>query len=274
MEFQFRDQLFHPLAQQHFARVGRLDAGVDDVEFFRQFGFADDCLKLRASGQVARNPVGISVVPHLFGEGAAPQVQIHDDDLLARRGERHGQVGRNERLSGGGIRRGDHNDFYLALAQVHEVHVRADHAESFRHRIAAVFAYDEAAPLFFSRILRNIPQERNRKVVLDVLPPPDRGVEYLDQVDDQEGDAQSEQEGDSRNQHGIGRHGARGTVCTVDRARVAFRDDHGDGVLLAFVEQVEVKFLLDFLLTDDVQNLFFLRRYRGYSLIGQRLFLS
>lgn len=103
---------------------------------------------------------------------------------------------------------------------------------------------------------------------------PDRGVEYLDQVDDQEGDAQSEQEGDSRNQHGIGRHGARGTVCTVDRARVAFRDDHGDGVLLAFVEQVEVKFLLDFLLTDDVQNLFFLRRYRGYSLIGQRLFLS
>lgn len=104
--------------------------------------------------------------------------------------------------------------------------------------------------------------------------PPDRGVEYLDQVDDQEGDAQSEQEGDSRNQHGIGRHGARGTVCTVDRARVAFRDDHGDGVLLAFVEQVEVKFLLDFLLTDDVQNLFFLRRYRGYSLIGQRLFLS
>ena len=37
--------------------------------------------------------------------------------------------------------------------------------------------------------------------------PPDRGVEYLDQVDDQEGDAQSEQEGDSRNQHGIGRHG-------------------------------------------------------------------
>ena len=34
-------------------------------------------------------------------------------------------------------------------------------------------------------------------------------------------------------------------------------------VLLAFVEQVEVKFLLDFLLTDDVQNLFFLRRYRG-----------
>ena len=176
----------------------------------------------------------------MFGEGAVPQVQVHDDDLLARRGERHGQVGRNERLSGVGIRRGDHNNFYLSLAQVHEVHVRADHAESFRHRIAAVFAYDEASPLLFTRILRNIPQERNREVVFDVLSAPDRGVEYLNQIDNQERNTQSEQEGDSRNQHGIGRHGARGAVCTVDRARVAFRDDHRDGVFLALVEQIEV----------------------------------
>ena len=180
-----------------------------------------------------------------FGEAALAQVEVGQQGAFANVGQRQRQVQSGVRLALAGNGRHSLNNLFSVLEE--EGNVGMQQAESLGDHVGAVGGDDDFVVDACGGLLRYLAQHRYRGVLLHIV--------FRTQLDIEEVDAEhnyGRQCQSYDNCHKDYHHQAR--CCEAHNGRldnfgVADGDGQVHGGLLALGQQIEVEFLLDFLLT-------------------------
>ena len=262
------DELFHARAEEEFRRVGGQGAYGDDVRSaFGRAGYEDRT----PVGHLAVQVVGDTGMGrlHVAAERGAAQVEVEHQDALLLQGEAGGQVHADEGLAAAAVDGGDHHDTAVRVGAHHELEVGAHHAEGFVDGVAAAAADHEGGgsvggflPGGLLARLGNL-ADKGQVEVFYILAAAHAGVHCLAQEDADSRQQQADGEGYEQNLALAGRRREGGAAGSGDDAGVVGGEGLRQLVLLTFLEQVEVEFLLDLLLTFDGQQVLGLRGVAG-----------
>ena len=195
---------------------------------------------------------------HVGGGGTVAQVTVYYQYLLFLDDEAHGDVHGEERLAAAGIERGQHEHVLTAVLARHEVHVGAQHTERLVDDVTVAFLHHDGfhvglclliEPQFLSgaEILGNLADERNAQA-FQVLTPAYLGIHVLLHEDNHRRHKQTDGECHQKDVHLPGGCGKHATPWGGNHTCIVGGESLRKLVLLTFLEQVEIQFLLHLLL--------------------------
>ena len=123
---QVLDELFQTVAQQQLGWVWSDRSCGNQIQIVGHAVWLDDVLNLGVAGQIGGHTDLSLLGAATLGQGSLTDIQIDHDDLLLGLGERGGQVGGYEGLTGTRCEGTEGDDLQVLRLHLHEVHVGAD----------------------------------------------------------------------------------------------------------------------------------------------------
>ena len=258
---------------QQFRGIGRHNTDRQNVYTAVELIMQDDAIYIIGStAQVRRKPL-LGIV-HQFRERGVAQIQVDAQDALAAERERLGKVAGDETLAASGVETGNHDDICRIFLLHKIVEFGAYQSERLVNEVAAVFADIDFAlrvvlavlpPMLLATKQRNLAEEGHLHK-FKVLAAAHRAVEELTEEDDTAGDCQAEGKGNQQ-YRSTARRREPAAIRRLDNARVPRREGFGEFILLALLQEIDVKGFLHLLLTVDAKQLLCLTRCRSYLLV-------
>lgn len=267
------NQFFQPFAQQQFGRIRSGRTGRNQIQVLAYAVFLDNLIEVCLTGQVGGHPFGMVFLGPAT-QGALADIEVDQDDFLLGLGKAGRQVGRYVGLTGSRTERTEGHHLQVLGFHPHKVHVGTDDTEGFGHNITSLDTHHNVFLLsvhllgLLVGILRYFSQERYAGGIFDVLAVTDAGIEEEQCEEDNEWQGSSLYDTAHDDGTAVWRYRGVATTGRVEYSGIGFGGGLRQGIFFTLVQQVEVQFFLDAVLTVNVQHLALLFRNVRYSVGG------
>ena len=240
-----------------FRGIGRHHSGGGDVESVHHSGRTNEVI--HRDGRVHEIGCELSAERQsdVVSQNRFANVEPDEDDPFAQQGQGDGGVEGNERFAFAIEGRGD-EDNRAGFVRQHELHVGSDGSEHLRRDGVGLTINDYVLAFL---VHNNLAEEGRFDYILELLAVLDFIVEIVEQEDDDQRDTDTKRKS-NKEYHRLARSNRTGggTGLVHDLGRHDRRGQR-EGILFAFLVEVDEEFLLDFLLTLDLHVLTFFGRH-------------